>query len=501
MKNRDGAKLVLGGKMRVLCFMLVMMSAALASAQPQGPDTLWTREYPELYPFYPFAAISTPDGGFAWAGGFFPDNPDSFDGGLVKMDSSGIVQWVRRFGSPRASEHVFDGIRTRDGGFFLAGDDSEIDSGLVGSLVVKYDSVGDSAWSRPFQIEGDSPHIVAAIEAQDGNLVLGGTLEGMPVFVWLTPDGQFIRYRSYMPWGPWPTWVRGITETAAGNIAMVGEFQDLGSGSLHLYACCIYANANGDTLWTRKYNYPPGIDRTAFYSVLPVDENNLIVSGAWEEVSNHSHYGLFKISERGDTLWTRACDIPNFYTGFDPLSHMEGDSHGGFVVATSAVSGISGIEYGLLFKVDRVGTMQWNWLYGRYGEDNFSRSVCLAHDGGLIWVLENPPFCRVVRLRSDTSPVSPKSQWSFAKDFQLSDIYPNPFNSTTTIALEVPLGVDKVELVTYNVLGQMVRSQEKAVRVGTMRFVYDAGDLATGIYLLRATAGRFSSTQKIMVLK
>jgi hypothetical protein len=81
------------------------------------------------------------------------------------------------------------------------------------------------------------------------------------------------------------------------------------------------------------------------------------------------------------------------------------------------------------------------------------------------------------------------------------NVFPNPFNSTTTIVLEVPVGMDKVELVTYNVLGQIVRSQEMRVRAGTMQFGYDAADLATGIYLLRATAGRFSSVQKMVVLR
>jgi hypothetical protein len=109
---------------------------------------------------------------------------------------------------------------------------------------------------------------------------------------------------------------------------------------------------------------------------------------------------------------------------------------------------------------------------------------------------------RVVVISGDTTlradvkePHTPSPQ-----DIQVH-VFPNPFNSETTIALEVPLGVNKIEVLTYNLLGQTVRRQEMAARTATMRFVYDAAGLVTGIYLLHIQAGKQSAVQKIVVIR
>jgi hypothetical protein len=79
--------------------------------------------------------------------------------------------------------------------------------------------------------------------------------------------------------------------------------------------------------------------------------------------------------------------------------------------------------------------------------------------------------------------------------------YPNPFNSTTTISLNVPLSARRVTLTTYNLLGQVVREDRLPAAVGQMVYHYDASALASGIYLLRAEAGALSQTAKLVVMK
>jgi hypothetical protein len=99
-------------------------------------------------------------------------------------------------------------------------------------------------------------------------------------------------------------------------------------------------------------------------------------------------------------------------------------------------------------------------------------------------------------LRADVPEPKPK-----LPDQLAVSIFPNPFNSTTTISLNVPLGARHITLTTFNLLGQVVREDHLPAAVGQMVFHYDASALASGIYLLRVEAGRFLSTQKIMVLR
>ncbi|UCE20209.1 MAG: right-handed parallel beta-helix repeat-containing protein [Gemmatimonadota bacterium] len=98
--------------------------------------------------------------------------------------------------------------------------------------------------------------------------------------------------------------------------------------------------------------------------------------------------------------------------------------------------------------------------------------------------------------------------------FALAQNYPNPFNPTTTIAYAVPFepglnddGTLKVTLKVYNVLGQEVGTLvEEHLAPGYYTVQWDGQtgrgqELATGIYFYRMTAGRFTKTMKMVLLK
>ncbi|MDH3252998.1 MAG: T9SS type A sorting domain-containing protein [Ignavibacteria bacterium] len=87
------------------------------------------------------------------------------------------------------------------------------------------------------------------------------------------------------------------------------------------------------------------------------------------------------------------------------------------------------------------------------------------------------------------------------KDFALGQNYPNPFNPVTTIRFAVPTQ-SHVTIVTYNILGQIVRrlvDDEMAPGIHSVRF--EASDLSSGVYFYTMRAGAFSQTRKLMVLR
>jgi len=92
------------------------------------------------------------------------------------------------------------------------------------------------------------------------------------------------------------------------------------------------------------------------------------------------------------------------------------------------------------------------------------------------------------------------------RSYGLSQNYPNPFNPETEIAYQVPQA-SNVSIHIYNIQGQVVRTLVDADRdAGDYRVVWngrdDAGnEVATGIYLYRITAGNFTSTKKMILLK
>ncbi|MBN1464310.1 Ig-like domain-containing protein [candidate division KSB1 bacterium] len=84
--------------------------------------------------------------------------------------------------------------------------------------------------------------------------------------------------------------------------------------------------------------------------------------------------------------------------------------------------------------------------------------------------------------------------------------YPNPFNPTTTFAFELP-GEAPVCLGIYNQKGQLVRELlHRDMPAGYHSLVWDGVDMhgnhvPSGIYLYRMTAGPYSETKKLTLLK
>lgn len=91
-------------------------------------------------------------------------------------------------------------------------------------------------------------------------------------------------------------------------------------------------------------------------------------------------------------------------------------------------------------------------------------------------------------------------------EFALKQNYPNPFNPTTTIKYAIPENAH-VTLVVYDMLGQVVRKlvdNEQEAGFYTMQWdgTSEYGSrVASGIYIYRITAGKYTSTLKMNLLK
>ena len=86
-------------------------------------------------------------------------------------------------------------------------------------------------------------------------------------------------------------------------------------------------------------------------------------------------------------------------------------------------------------------------------------------------------------------------------EFSLSSAYPNPFNPITTIEFSAAeAGYASVKV--YNLMGQVVGVlMDGMVDAKTYNLTWNAKDLSSGVYMIKAESSGNVATQKVMLLK
>ncbi len=85
--------------------------------------------------------------------------------------------------------------------------------------------------------------------------------------------------------------------------------------------------------------------------------------------------------------------------------------------------------------------------------------------------------------------------------FSLWQNFPNPFNPSTEINYSIPMRA-YVRLVVYNILGQPIATLVDEIQnAGYMSVRWDASGMASGVYMYQLTAGSFSHTKKLVLLR
>lgn len=86
-------------------------------------------------------------------------------------------------------------------------------------------------------------------------------------------------------------------------------------------------------------------------------------------------------------------------------------------------------------------------------------------------------------------------------EFELKSNYPNPFNPSTVIPYSLPQATH-VKLEVYDMTGRKTATLlNKSIPAGQHEIVFNAGNLASGVYIIRMEAGVFTSTQKMLLMK
>jgi hypothetical protein len=97
------------------------------------------------------------------------------------------------------------------------------------------------------------------------------------------------------------------------------------------------------------------------------------------------------------------------------------------------------------------------------------------------------------------TPIEPSA--TVPKGYQLYQNYPNPFNPSTVIRFDLPHS-SKVSLTIYSITGKVVATLVNGIKsAGTHQVIFNAEELASGIYLYELKGDNYRKVQKLTLIK
>lgn len=196
--------------------------------------------------------------------------------------------------------------------------------------------------------------------------------------------------------------------------------------------------------------------------------------------------------------------IPNVFNGNLPVSVTSDASVGGAVVTINhpgvelGVPTADGMNLQYSDNNDVMTVVVYNMQSVSFASGtNTLFTVPVLSEGtvsfGEVSVADN----RGALLDSRTSVSAP-----IPTEFSVSQNFPNPFNAKTSINFALPTAADNATINIYNVAGQLVHTFDLGhVAAGYQTVVWDASDVASGIYFYKVSAGDFTKTLKMTLLK
>jgi outer membrane protein assembly factor BamB len=114
---------------------------------------------------------------------------------------------------------------------------------------------------------------------------------------------------------------------------------------------------------------------------------------------------------------------------------------------------------------------------------------------------ESNPHSYLYAIATGQDSMSGVIHNSDVSSFKLFQNYPNPFNAETNIKFQIP-DAALVSMKVYDMLGSEVSTLvNEQLKPGEYEVTFNAAELASGVYYYKLTAGMYSETKKLILIR
>jgi len=142
-------------------------------------------------------------------------------------------------------------------------------------------------------------------------------------------------------------------------------------------------------------------------------------------------------------------------------------------------------------------SQQEAWMFTTTNKGNFSNE-----DGLPVSSYPEVGESRFLLSVSYEALISDQESINHPETFLLQSVYPNPFNSGTTISFTIPSVKEPVYLQVYDINGHLVETvMKKILNEGTYHIQWIPKNLPSGLYILQLRTGKLIMNQKLSFIK
>lgn len=438
---------------------------------------------------------------------------------IVKYDPNGNALWGVTGGGPKSGEQGNALTTDAAGNIYATGIfyDTAVFSGttvygaLAEAFIAKYSPTGQLIWVKGMGGPKADDATGIAVDAS-GNVFVAGkfdsvaTIGGQQLISAGGTDAFLAKFNSNGEF----QWVKVIGGTGAdnmdcvkidraGNIVAVGSFQNTVTfGSTQVTSnglsdvFFIKYDAAGNMIWFKTAGGNE-LDRISSFKLDGGD--NIIGSGVTK--------GWFKAG--ADSFSTAGVeDVIVLKLGTNPipveLTSFSGSVSGNSVILNWATaSEINNLGFDIERSADAVHYSKIGFVSGN-GSTTMKNYYTFCDNsplyGTFYYRLRQVDFKGVYTYYE---PVKINIDPSYS--FTLYDNFPNPFNPSTTIKYQVAER-RHIMLKVFDLLGNEVAELTNGIRdAGTYEVIFDASKLSSGLYIYTITAGNFTQTKKLILMK
>ncbi|MEO0070579.1 MAG: SBBP repeat-containing protein [candidate division WOR-3 bacterium] len=343
-------------------------------------ESLWAVRYNYANNADSACAIAIDDSGYVYVTGS-SWNGSNMDYATIKYDSIGNQKWVARYNYSNGNDYARAIAVDDSGNVYVTGYSY---GNYYDYATIKYKPNGDTAWVRRYDGPRHRDDYAYAIAVDSlGNVYVTGSSESSGTYLDYTtikygPSGEKLWVKRYNGPGNGEDYSYAITVDKSGYVYVTGG--STGSATMYDYATIKY-NANGDTLWVRRYNGPG--NGSDYARAIAVDQNgNIYVTGVSTGSGNQQEdYATIKYNSSGVMQWEARY---NYAEGKDYAYGIAVSSSMRNVYVTGASWGGTNMDYATIKYYSRgnVVSQEKEWRYDKGGSD-YSYAIALDNSGGV----------------------------------------------------------------------------------------------------------------------